>query len=293
MISYKGVFRYDAWHVNDSEKQGSAMRRAKQVAFALCMLFMTYSFVMPAFAQDSSDDEIRNESAIATGNLEAPKEIARQSWCLLTVRFEYGIAKGRIQGDWLKEDEACQGDNDDGWPATPCHYPDKMAHLRSINHYSLKPEIFFMPLNDRHVTFSVSLPFSEGNGTIDGHKFDNDEFRYQHTLFKLGLGILWPNNPEHRSNLIVMTHYGRGNYWMYIEGTEDKKASKTLTLRAWELDMMVLGYYRFDNRFILGGSFEPWLLDVKGNIGKQEYWRGDSWGQIQGIRAGVMAGYAL
>ncbi len=277
----------------------SKMRQANPKTLLILVIFLNGVFAVSVFAQQNGDTNIEYESGVLDIS-ETPQEIVRQPWCLLTARLAYGVGSGSFIGDWNFEGDSESNDrvnppaDSDDPRSEPVHdFHDETVEMKSIDQYAIYPEVFFMPTKGRRFTVSLSSPMGGGSGELIGYVFHNFKFRYQFFLIKAGLGYQWFANTSKSTSFMLLSHFGGGQFWMFIEPNDDRNNAKTLPLQAWEFDISIAVLHRLDNRFILGGSLEMWLMKFSGDVGSGGYLDGSVSGYLEGFRANLMAGYAL
>jgi hypothetical protein len=254
----------------------------------------------PAFAQGDEDGEDRTEEGDDSAKEEktvAPEEPVAEAvdkqkksepaadpgrpWCVLAGRLAFGGGQGSFNGEWDFMNNT--------------KYYEEDVDMESVSHSAFIPEVFFMPTQARQFIISASIPMGSGQGKLDSDfVFQDDDFNYGFTFFNLGLGYQWFFGPLEKTNLMLMTHLGSGRFWMRIEPTDDMRDErKTRAMKAWDFDLSIGSFHRFDNRFVFGATLDYWALGFNDQAGSEDYVNTYAKGGLAGMRLNLLAGYAF
>ncbi len=276
----------------------------------LVALFAAAFVAAPAFAQGDEDGEDRAEEGDEDGEngaeegdegdaeekTVAPEEPVAEAveeqkkpeptadperpWCVLVGRLAFGGGAGSFSGEWDFMNNTVNYEED--------------VDMESVSHSAFIPEVFFMPTKARQFIISASIPMGSGNGKLDSDfVFQDDDFNYGFTFANLGLGYQWFFGQLEKTNLMLMTHFGRGRYWMRIEPNDMRDERKTRAMKAWDFDLSIGSFHRFDNRFVFGATLDYWALGFDDQAGSEDYVNTYAKGGLAGMRLNLLAGYAF
>ncbi len=280
------------------------MRNFNGFIILIVAFFLVALIAFPAYAQsEDSDDGDRTEDgdeaddADKAGEAEKPAEEptdetveeavvdhgndpGTRPWMVLTGRLAFGGGAGSFEGEW------------DFMNSTTNYKED--VDMEGVGHSAFIPEVFFMPTKARQFIISASIPMGSGNGTLDSDVvFQEDDFSYGFTFVNLGLGYQWFFGELEKTNLMLMTHMGSGRYWMRIEPDDFRDERTTRAMKAWDFDLSVGSFHRFNNRVVLGGTLDYWAIGFNDRAGSKDYVDAYANGGLAGMRLNFLAGYAF
>ena len=118
------------------------------------------------------------------------------------------------------------------------------------------PSFWFYPTPSRNFMISVGFAGGSAQGTLVGEddydKFlDEKEYWMSYAWVPVGFGYRWLAGSRDQVSLNLFGELGWYNAGLRIEG-----ASDTLSLNGSGIGAVFSAHYRYDNGFLLGGSFE-------------------------------------